>query len=341
MQQKPIRRTMIGIVLSIIFFAMVLGPGLSDSLAAEPAKAKPETGKLYIGLAVTTLSYLTCWVAEQKGFFKDEGFNDVKVLAFKGDADALQALTGGTVDISISSLTGLVEGIKSGQKFKSFWGGFNHPYFDWYANPKYKKIADTKGGKYAISKYGALTDFLTRYALRTAGLDPEKDAKILQLGGSTMALPALEAGQIDVAILAAPASYIAAEKGFVKLMSQKDYIAPDWPLHVVFAKEDYIAKNQNTIKAFLRANSRAITWIKANPDEAAQIAAKQTKYKLEYCRKFIDEYKDYWFADGRMAGKGMKVFWEIAIQAGDVTEAWPESRWLDRSFLNTQKQWMK
>jgi NitT/TauT family transport system substrate-binding protein len=124
-------------------------------------------------------------------------------------------------------------------------------------------------------------------------------------------------------------------------MSQKEYIAPDWPLHVVFAKEDYIAKNQNTIKAFLRANSRAISWIKANPEEAAQIAAKQTKYKLEYCRKFIDEYKDYWFADGRMAGKGMKVFWEIAIQAGDVTEAWPESRWLDRSFLNTQKQWMK
>ena len=87
-------------------------------------------------------------------------------------------------------------------------------------------------------------------------------------------------------------------------MSQKDYIAPDWPLHVVFAKEDYIARNPNTIKAFLRANGRAIDWIKANPEEAAQIANKITKFKVEYCRKFIDEYKDWWAADGSSPRRG-------------------------------------
>lgn len=342
MQRQTTRNRAIIALCIVFFWTMIPGPCLTDLLAApQPAKARPETSKLNIGLAVLSLSYLTCWVADQKGFFKDEGFTDVKVLAFKGDADVLQALVGGTIDISISSVTGVVESIKSGQKFRAFWGGFNQPYFDWYANPKFKSISETKGGKYAISKYGALTDFLTRHALRAAGLDPEKDVKILQLGGSPQALPALESGQIDVAILAAPASYVAAEKGFVKLMSQKDYIAPDWPLHVVFSKEDYIAKNQNTIKAFLRANSKAINWIRANPEEAAQIASKQTKYKIEYCRKFLEEFQSYWYADGRMAGKGMNIFWEIAVQAGDVTEAWSESKWLDRSFLNTQNQWLK
>ena len=246
------------------------------------------------------------------------------------------------VDISVSSVPGLVEGIKSGQKFKASGAGFNQPNFEWYALPKYKSIAHTKGGKYGISKFGALTDFLTRYALRTAGLDPEKDVTILQLGGSPQSLPALEAGQIDAAILAAPSTYVAAEKGFVKLMSQKDVIAPDWPLHVVFAKEEYIAKNPNTIKAFLRANGKAMDWIKANPEEAAQIASKQTKFKVEYCRKFLEEYKDYWFADGRIASKGLKVFWEIAVQAGDVTEPWPDSpNGSTASFLKTQNQWRK
>jgi hypothetical protein len=37
----------------------------------------------------------------------------------------------------------------------------------------------------------------------------------------------------------------------------------------------------------------------------------------------------------------MKVFWELAIQAGDVTEVWPENRWLDDTFLKTQNQWRK
>ena len=249
--------------------------GLWNPAAAQ--KAKPETNKLYVGLAVPSLSYLPCWVADQKGFLKEEGITDVKVLAFKGDADVLQALAGGTVDLSVSSVPGLVESIKSGQKFKAIWGGFNQPYFEWYALPKFKSIAATKGGRYAVTKYGALTDFLTRYAVRAAGLDPEKDIKILQLGGSPQSLAAMEAGQIEASILSAPNTYIAAEKGFVKLMSQKDYIAPDWPLHVVFAKEEYIAKNPNTIKAYLRAQGRAIDWIKANPEEAAQIAKQNDK----------------------------------------------------------------
>jgi NitT/TauT family transport system substrate-binding protein len=147
--------------------------------------------------------------------------------------------------------------------------------FDWYALPKYKSIAETKGGRYAVSKFGSLTDSLTRYALRSAGLDPEKDVTILQLGGSTQGLAAMEAGQIDVAILPSPQSYMAAEKGFVKVMSEKEQIAPDWPTHVVYAKEEFTAKNPNTMKAFLRASGRAMEWIKANPDEAAQLASKQ------------------------------------------------------------------
>ena len=75
----------------------------------------------------------------------------------------------------------------------------------------------------------------------------------------------MEAGQLDAAILSSPQTYIAAEKGFVKLMSQREQIAPDWPTHVVYAKEDFTAKNPNTIKAFLRASGKAIEWIKAEP----------------------------------------------------------------------------
>ncbi|MBI5441793.1 MAG: ABC transporter substrate-binding protein [Deltaproteobacteria bacterium] len=330
-----------GLLLSLggLVLSAVSGAFPTPARAAE--RARPESTKLSVGLAVPALSYLPCWVADQKGFLKEEGITDVKVLAFRGDADVLQALTGGTIDVSVSSLTGLVTSIKSGQKFKGVWAGYNQPYFEWYANPKFKSIAETKGGRYAVTKYGALTDFLTRYALRKAGLDPEKDVKILQLGGSPQSLAAMEAGQIEATILSAPSTYIAAEKGFVKIMDQNEYIAPDWPLHVIFAKEEYLAAHPNTIKAFLRANGRAMEWIRANPEEAAQIASKVTKFKVEHCRTFIKEWKDFWFADGRLPDKGMKVFWELAMQAGDVTEPWPNSRWLDGSYMATQNQWRK
>ena len=328
--------TILSLMMVILIFSAQRPP-----LWAAPPAIKPEMTKLTIGLPVPAISFLPTWAADQMGFFKEEGFTEIKILAFRGDADVLQALAAGTVDINVASLAALVPAIKEGQKFKAFWVGYNMPYFEWYALPKFKSIAETKGGRYAVTKYGALTDFLTRYALRNAGLDPEKDVKILQLGGSPQSLAAMEAGQLEASILSPPSTHIAAEKGFVKLMSQKEQIAPDWPLHVVYAKEEFIAKNPNTIKAFLRATGKAIEWIKSNPEEAAKLANKQIKFKLEHCRKTIDDIIDGWYSDGRLPQKGMKVFWEIAIQAGDVTEPWPDSKWLDQTYLRTQDQWRK
>ena len=337
MQKKLALMPFCFMVFSVILFSLTV----NGSQAAPATRAKPEMMKLYIGLPVSSISFLPAWVADQKGFLKEEGITDVKVLAFRGDADVVQALAAGTVDFNIASLIGLVTTINSGQKFKAVSAGYNMPYFDWYALPKFKSIADTKGARYSVSKYGSLTDSLTRYALRNAGLDPDKDVKILQLGSQTQGLAAMEGGQIDAAILPVPQSYIAAEKGFVKLMSQKEHIAPDWPTHVVYGKEEFIAKNPNTVKALLRATSKAMEWIKVNPDEAAQIANKQLKFKVEHCRRAILEIQEGWYPDGRLPGKGLKVFWEITVESGETKEPWPNSRWLDDTFLKTQDQWRK
>jgi NitT/TauT family transport system substrate-binding protein len=323
----------------IVLSALVITEAHPVKAASPPIR--PEIAKLTIGLPVPAISFLPVWVADQIGFLKKEGITDVRVLAFRGDADVIQSLAAGTVDINVSSLTGLVSAIQSGQKFKGVWAGYNMPLFEWYAQPKFKSIAETKGGRYGVSKYGGLSDSLTRYVLRSAGLDPENDVKILQLGGSTEFLAAMGAGQLDAAILSFPQTYMAAERGFVKLMSQKEQIAPDWPTHVVYTKEEFITKNPNTIKAFLRATSKAIEWIKSNPDEAAKVASKQMKFKVEHCRRGIDEIQDGWYSDGSPPKKGMKIFWEITVQSGDVKEPWPDSKWLDQTFLKTQDQWRK
>ena len=341
MEKKLAASNLSIIILSVMIISLILNGSLCTAQTASAGKAKPEMTKLNIGLPVPAFSLLPSWVADQKGFFKEEGITEVNILAFRGDADVVQALAAGSVDINAASLTGLVTTISSGQKFRAFWAGYNMPIFEWYAQPKYKSIAETKGGRYGISKYGAMTDFLTRYALRKAGLDPEKDVKILQIGPDAQNLAALLSGQLDATILSIPFSYMAAEKGLVRLMNQKEQVSPDYPTHVVYAKEEFIAKNPNTIKASLRAFGKAIEWIKANPNEAAQLASKQLKYNLEYCRKGIDAFRDGWFSDGRLPQEGMKVFWAIAVEAGDVKESWPNNKWLDDTFLKTQNQWRK
>jgi NitT/TauT family transport system substrate-binding protein len=331
---------------SIFIFLVLIGLAIltaSAAMAASAPRFKPEVTQLKIGLPAIDPTWTPNWASIEKGFFKDEGFSDVKIFVFQGDGAAVQALAGGTVDLNIASLTGLVNSIIAGQKFKAVWAGYNMANFEWYAQPKYKSIAETKGGRYGVSKFGSLTDSLTRFALRKAGLDPEKDVTILQLGGEAQTLGALLANQLDCTILSIPNSYSAAEKGFVKIITQKDNVARDYPTHVIYGQESFIAKNPNTIKAFLRATARAFDWVKANRDEAAKILTKQAKYKPEYSRRSIDEVAYGWYSDGRLPQEqeGMKAFWSIAIQNGDVKEPWPNSRWLDDTFLKTQNEWRK
>ncbi len=105
--------------------------------------------------------------------------------------------------------------------------------------------------------------------------------------------------------------------------------------------EEFIAKNPNTIKAALRGLGKAIRWIKANPDDAADLASKQLKYDRTLCRKGIEAFRDGWLEDGSLPTDGLKVFWSIAVEAGDVKEPWPNSKWLDERFLKTRDQWLK
>ncbi len=329
------------IALCVTIFIPILTGTLPTAQGAPAVKIKPETTELKIGVPAIDPNFLPNWAAEQTGFFKEEGFTDVKIISLQGDAPTLQALAGGTVDLCVASLTGLVNAITSGQRFKAIWAGYNMSHFEWYALPKYKSMAETKGGRYAVSKYGSMTDFLTRYALRKAGLDPEKDVTILALGGAAQFLAGLAAGQIDASILSIPNTYKAVERGYVRLTTQKELVSRDYPTHIVYTKEEFIAKNPNTVKAYLRATGRAMEWIKANRDEAAKLVNKQMKYSVEHARKGINDVAYGWNPDGRLPQEGMKVFWSISVEAGDVKEPWPNSKWLDESFLKTQNEWRK
>jgi NitT/TauT family transport system substrate-binding protein len=167
-----------GTIVILIMMVFLISEGNPPAQAASLTNTKPEIVELKIGLPALDPSFLPNWAADQIGYFKEEGFTDVKILGFQGGAPTLQALASGTIDLCVTGLTSLINAINSEQKFKAFWAGYNMVEFAWYALPKYKSIAETKGGRYGVTRFGSLTDFLTRYVLRRAGLNPEKDVNI-------------------------------------------------------------------------------------------------------------------------------------------------------------------
>jgi len=312
-------------------------------LALLPASARaqdkrPEHPELTIAVSVTDSTFLPIYVAEDAGLFKAEGLNP-KLLSFHGGSDLTRAVVAGSVQIGLASPTSVLSAISAGQNVKVFFGGFNQAPFSWYAVASITTMAQARGKRFGISRFGSATDALTRFAMTQAGLDPAKDAKIIQTGGSASALAAMETGQIDVGVFSIPSNFTAADRGYSLIARQSDFMA-DFPVQSFYAEVKYLDDNPATVRAVLRAFIKAVTLTKTDKPLAVKILAARTGLKPDYAARAYDQLIGGWREDGRLATEqGMANFFKMAIASGDVDGPWPKEKYWDNRFMATIDQW--
>jgi NitT/TauT family transport system substrate-binding protein len=140
-------------------------------------------------------------------------------------------------------------------------------------SPLQDRLRALRGLKIGITSPGAPTDTYMRYYLGSVGLNPERDAELVPLGGGSALLAALERGQIDAYHLSPPTPYVAAEQGFgvvlidgpkgeVPELNNFDYTA--WA-----SSREWVEENQETALAFSRALNAATQKVKSRPDAVA------------------------------------------------------------------------
>lgn len=338
-RRAPHRRAVL-----IAAMAGCLAPFVPSIVAAQNQKQdqkqdqKLENPDVTIGISITDSTFLPIYLAVEAGLFRAEGVN-VKLLTFRGGSDLTRAVVAGSVQIGLASPTSVLSAITAGQNLKVFFGGFNQAPFFWYAVPPIKTMADAKGKRFGISRFGSATDALTRYVMAQAGLNPQTDAKIIQSGGSPAALAAMETGQIDVSVFSLPHNFIAADRGYNLIARQSDYM-PDFPVQSFLAAVDYLDHNPATVKAVLRAFIKAVALAKANKPLAVKVLVSQAGLEEPYAARAYDLLIDGWREDGRLAtDEGMKKFFDMAIASGDVDKPWPKDQYWDNRFVAALDQW--
>jgi NitT/TauT family transport system substrate-binding protein len=305
---------------------------------ARAAGGPVEKPKLTLGLAVPAASFLPVYVAAARTW-KPEGL-EVEIVSFRGDAEVSQAMAGGSLDLSLQSLDGLVNLVTSNQPVKGFYAGFHQADFAWLAQPSVKTWNDLKGGTIGVSTFGSLTDQLTRYVLKKHGLKPETDVSVVQAGPSATSIQLLRSGRLLAAIQSAPTKWVAEDLGLTVLGTQEKEIAPQWPKHTFVAPTKFLDENPETIRAFLRAHVAAIRLARADRALAVKVLVDQVKYQPSYAARAYDENLPAFDERGRLPDdKYMDIFWSIVIAAGTATEPWPAARLMDERFIGTFAQW--
>jgi NitT/TauT family transport system substrate-binding protein len=305
--------------------------------AGESGSESSERPTIRVGIPVAASTFLPLFLAEEEGLFEDEGVS-VEIVTFRGGSDLVRAVVAGSVEIGLTSLAGVTVGISAGQPLKAFWAGYNFPIFDWYAVPSLTSVADVKGKRFGVTTYGSSTDFLTRYILTANGLDPDKDVSIVQGGNSATRLAAMQAGQLDVNIFNPPETFIAEDRGYRLLLRQRS-LADDYPFHVFFSTESYIADHPDIIRSLLRAHVRGVRLAKSDRERAVKWLA--SRVGGEYAERTYDAFVPDIQEDGHLPSKkGLDVFFDMGVQAGRFDSKWPVEKYWISTFRDTMNEWL-
>lgn len=289
------------------------------------------SAKIIVGLSSVNVAFLPVYVTEAKGFFKDEGL-DVLLVLFNAGATNLQALIGGDVQIMGSAFVETIGGRAAGIDIKNFWGVSNIMPFQLYSQPDFKSMKQAKGKRFAISRFGSLTDFLTRATLRHFGVD-EKEVTILQIGSTPARFAALTAKGVDASIVWFPVTEIAKAQGYNKLLDLKE-VFPEWPYETFAARESYLAKEKDQVTKFLRAYQRGVKYTHENRTDAINILRKHVKMDPAYAPAGYDEYRESFPLNGKIAEKAIPVVIEEEFRSGRIKKKLTLEDMIDRSFIS-------
>ena len=263
-----------------------------------------------MGITLATSTFLPIYIADQNGYFKQEGLN-VEVVGFRGGSDLTRAMVANSVDVGVASPAGVIGAIQAGQDIKVFYGGFNQVPFDWYAAPSIKTVADLRGKTIGITRFGSSTDVLTRMVLAKAGLTP-KDVRIVQGGGSSERLAAMEAGQIMAGPFAEPHNFIAADRGFTRIAARAtscpttpcNRSSPRAPTSRPTPRPCAACSGPSSGRPLRQGESRCID----------QDPGRQGRIEQGYAARVYDAMIDGFHEDGRLgSAAGIKAFIDMGV----------------------------
>lgn len=289
----------IGLILSVALAVAACGSSSSGGKAAAQSGGGAQHASTKLTMAVGTqadaLDFAPLWVAQQKGYFTDEGL-DIDFVRLESSTPAMSAVLSGDADVMAGGASPLVTSVSQGQDVQAFgplstalpWAMYVRKdvaaerHLDPGA-PLEQKIRALKGLRFGASGPGSGFDTGTRYLLQKyGGLDPNQDVQITTLGGAKTAA-ALERGQIDAAVMSPPVAFQSMATGKIEQYIDLPREVPAFQQQYnqgLVAKKDYIEAHPDVIDAVAKALSRAIDDLNNDTDATEALLRKKVYSSL-------------------------------------------------------------
>ncbi len=281
------KRKIIGIGILVAVIAVGLGIGSYFWLSQEqPKKYDGPVEKISIGATTQELSTLI-WIAEEKGYFEENGL-DATVKAYDTGIETKNALLAGEVDVADTVDFVIASLALVGTDFKVL-ASIDTASIDYITARKdsgISSLGDLKNKRIGI-KLGSSAEYYLGRTLIFNNLSLQ-DVELVSLHPPEMP-EAIERGEVDATITWHPHNYhIKNSLGDNAIVwSAQGGQDVYW---VIFSKDEFVQKYPEKIKRLLNALIQAEEFVKHNNLEAKEIIARRVNLDLPYIESVWSDF---------------------------------------------------
>ncbi|OAT80299.1 ABC transporter substrate-binding protein [Desulfotomaculum copahuensis] len=266
--------------LVFIAFCLVVATTVAGCTGRSNSAPQANAATLRLGM-LPIIDNLPFWVAEQKGYFKAEGLN-VQLVPFPSAVERDSAFTAGQIDAAVGDLLAVAElnnagtpvkavslcmGVKPGE---SRFAVLSAPRSD------IRRPAQLKNVPVAISP-NSIIEYVTDRLLEDKGLS-KNEIKKASIPKMPVRLEALLNGSVQAATLPDPLATLAQIKGaHIVADTLNDNVAQT----VLMVRLESINHNLPQLQKLMRAYTRAVRDIQANPAAYNGLLAKEARVPAE------------------------------------------------------------
>ena len=263
-------------------------------------------------------------IAQEKGFFKEEGVQVDGILSSKGGGTSVRNLMAGDTLYAEVALPAALAAIKEKFPIKIINGGTDGSSSVWVTRQGMKIAGpeDLKGKRFAFSRPKSVSESGIISAITSHGLKTS-EVKMIAAGDIGAGITALEHDKVDIATLPEPILSLKKKEGTTfQVLPWLGKDVPRYTQTVGIATIETIEKRPKELAALIKARRRAVEYLYAHPDETAKILAKAYNLAPDIAQSSmagILKQTPKWWNPGRLDYEGMENMSQALAVVGAIT----------------------
>jgi ABC-type nitrate/sulfonate/bicarbonate transport system substrate-binding protein len=232
--------------------------------------------KVSISMSSTGMPSIQLFIARERGFFREEGF-DPQLIRMSANA-AIAAGVAGELD-ALGSVGSAVRGIMRGVPLRVVSVDLRRPIFWLVSRPEYRNAKDLKGKTLGIATINGSQHSAARKMLALHGVDSDKELTFAQVGDEATQLQALISNSIQVAGLTPPYVFLARDKFKMNVLeSSVDKFASIQ--QGIGVQTKFVQESPDWLRRLLRVKAKSARFFLDNEKETAEMLARMWKADL-------------------------------------------------------------